>query len=490
MDKLGRVQIKTVATGVPDLDTVLGGGLPEYSFNVIAGAPGSGKTTLVHQIVFANASPEQPALYFTVLGEPALKMLRYQQNFTFFDANKIERDIRFINLSDDLLEGDLPAVLDRIVREVEAANPSIVVVDSFRTVMRKVMNPSDAEAELQAFVQRLALYLTSWQATTFLVGEYMVEEMRDNPVFTVADGLLWLYQTAERNSIVRKLQVMKLRGQASIPGLHTFRISDSGLQVFPRTYGLVPKNGARTSDRRLKTGVAGLDEMLGGGIPAGDSIIVAGPSGSGKSVLATQFITEGVRNGEPGVICIFEERPQEYLERSEKLGMGLEEKLREDKLKVIYLRPLDLSVDETLREILDTIKALGAQRVVIDSMNGFEMALAPAFRQDFRESLYRMVGALTGIGITIMTTVEVVTSFTDMQFTPHGISFLTDDIILLRYVEIESQLQKIATVVKMRGGNHSKDIRQYEITSTGLVIGDRLSQYSRLITGTPERNTS
>jgi circadian clock protein KaiC len=488
MDSQGKVQIKTVPTGVPDLDAVLGGGIPEYSFNVIAGSPGCGKTTLVHQIVFANASSERPVLYFTVLGEPAIKMLRYQQNYTFFDPERIESDIRFINLSNAVLEGDLTTVLDRIVSEVEAANPAIVVVDSFRTVMRKVSDPSNAEAELQNFVQRLALYLTSWQATTFLVGEDQIEEMRDNPVFTVADGLIWLYQIAERNSIVRKLQVMKLRGQASIPGLHTFRISDSGLQVFPRTYGLVQKDVRRSEPRRLKTGVAGLDEMLGGGIPSGDSVIVAGPSGSGKSALATQFITEGIRQGEAGVLCIFEERPQEYLDRSEKLGMGLEERLRQEKLKVIYLRPLDLSVDETLREILDTVKAVGAQRVVIDSMNGFEMALAPAFREDFRESMYRMVGALTGIGITIMTTVEVGTSFTEMHFTPHGISFLTDDIIMFRYVEIESQLRKIATVVKMRGGNHSKDIREYEITNTGLVIGATLPHYRHLITGTPDRS--
>jgi circadian clock protein KaiC len=177
------------------------------------------------------------------------------------------------------------------------------------------------------------------------------------------------------------------------------------------------------------------------------------------------------------------------LTRSAELGMDLQAGLDSNKLRVLYLRPLDLSVDETLREILDTIASIGAQRVVIDSMNGFEMALAPAFREDFRESLYRMIGALKGIGVTIMTTVEVVTSFTDLQFTPHGISFLTDDIVLLRYIEVESQLRKIATVVKMRGAKHSKDIREYDITSTGMVMGERLKHYRNLITGTPERGT-
>ena len=231
-----RVKISQLPTGVQGLDEILGGGLPEYSFNIIAGAPGCGKTTLAHQIMFANATPERPALYFTVLGEPAIKMLRYQQQYTFFDASKMAGSIRFINLSQVVLDQDLGAVLEAIVKEVEASNAGIVVVDSFRTVVRKAQAGA-SEAELQGFVQRLALHLTSWQATTFLIGEYVEGELRDNPVFTVADGLFWLDQSVERNSIVRKMQVMKLRGQESVPGLHTFRITEGGLQAFPRTFG-------------------------------------------------------------------------------------------------------------------------------------------------------------------------------------------------------------------------------------------------------------
>lgn len=171
MSDQGKVSIGKLATGVPGLDMVLGGGLPEFSFNIIAGAPGTGKTTLAHQIMFANASPERPALYFTVLGEPALKMLRYQQQFQFFDPAKLSGAIRFINLSQVVLDNDLSVVLDEIIKEVEAANPRIVVVDSFRTVVRKVQSGVPADIELQSFVQRLALHLTSWQATTFLVRQ-------------------------------------------------------------------------------------------------------------------------------------------------------------------------------------------------------------------------------------------------------------------------------------------------------------------------------
>ncbi|MCW3096540.1 MAG: putative circadian clock protein KaiC [Chthonomonadaceae bacterium] len=489
MSDQGKVSIGRLSTGVPGLDAVLGGGLPEFSFNIIAGAPGGGKTTLAHQIMFATATPERPALYFTVLGEPALKMLRYQQQFRFFDPAKLSGAVRFINLSKVVLEQDLGAVLAEITREVEAANPGIVVVDSFRTVVRKMLGDRSGEMELQNFVQRLALNLTSWQATTFLVGEYVEAEIRDNPIFTVSDGLFWLSQNVERNSIVRKMQIMKLRGQASVPGLHTFRITEDGVQVFPRTFGLTGKRPAPPSTRRLSTGVAALDEMLNGGIPEGDSVLVAGPSGTGKSVLSTQFIGEGIRQGEPGIVAVFEERPQEYAARAESYGLDLVTPQREGMLNILYLRPLDLSVDEMLHEMLAAVDKIGAKRIVIDSLAGFEMALAPAFRQDFRESLYRMIGALTGIGVTILSTVELPESFTDLLFSPHAISFLTDDIIRFRYVEIEGQLRKVLVVVKMRGGDHSKDICEYEITSEGITIGERLNGYRGLITGVPERLT-
>jgi circadian clock protein KaiC len=485
MSSKDKVIIRKLPTGVPGLDEIMGGGLPEYSFNIIAGSPGCGKTTLAHQFVFANATPERPALYFTVLGEPALKMLRYQQQYTFFDEDKLPGSIRFINLSQLILEQDLDAVLNEIIKQVEAASPGVVVVDSFRSVMRKASG-ANSEMELQGFVQRLALHLTSWQATTFLIGEYGDAEMRDNPVFTVADGLFWLYQTAERNSIVRKFQIMKLRGQASVPGLHTFRITDAGMQAFSRTLGLTKRTSRNPIPRRLSTGIPELDKMLEGGIPEGDSVLVAGASGTGKSVLATQFLTEGIRQGEAGIAAIFEERPNEYVARAASLGLDLKTPQRDDKLKILYLRPLDLSVDETMQEILDSVQKIGAKRLVIDSLAGFEVALAPGFRTDFRESLYRMISALTGIGVTILSTVELEESFTELPFSTYSISFLTDDIIRFRYVEIDGHLRKMMVVVKMRGGNHSKDIREYEITSDGIVlIGPRLQGYRGLITGVP-----
>ena len=484
----GKVTIRKLPTGVRGLDDILGGGIPEFSFNIIAGTPGCGKTTLAHQIVFANATVQRPALYFTVLGEPAMKMLRYQQQYAFFDETKLGRAVRFINLADVVLEKDLDAVYADITQQVAAINPGIVVVDSFRTVVRTAMSGA-SEVAMQSFIQRLAQFLTSWEATTFLVGEYVQDEIRDNPVFTIADGLLWLSQVVERNSVVRKLQIMKLRGQGSVPGLHTIRISDAGLQAFSRTLGFGGKKmNPLRGRRRLSVGIPELDRMLGGGIPEGDSLLIAGPSGTGKSAVATQFIAEGLRRGEPGIMAIFEERPRGYTDRADSFGLKLRKPQQDKKLEMLYLRPLDLSVDETMQEILDAIERVGAKRLVIDSLVGFEMALAPGFRADFRESLYRMIVALTGAGVTVLSTVEVEDAFTALSFSHYTISFLTDDIIRMRYVEIDGQLRKVMVVIKMRGGNHSKDIREYVITGKGLVvIQPRSTEYYGLTTGIPTR---
>ena len=479
------VPIVQLATGVPGLDEVLGGGLPEYGFNLITGEPGSGKTTLAQQILFGLATAERPGLYFTVLGEPLIKMLRYQQQYDFFQPEKVGTVVRFSNLSEAAVEGSLSKVLELIVAEVERSNPGIVVVDSFRTLVGAT-GPQDSGG-LPGIVQQLALRLTAWQATTLLVGEYADDEGLGNPVFTVADGILRLYQSTDRNSIVRKLQAVKMRGQAPLPGLHTMRITGAGVHVFPRILKRLMTPEATRGDRRLSMGVAELDQMLGGGIPSSDSVLVVGPAGSGKSALATQFIAAGLSAGEPAVIAVFEERPKEYIERAKTLGPDLEAAVKAGTLEVIYLRPLDLSVDEALLEIQTAVARVRAQRLVIDSLAGFELALAPTFREDFRESLYRMVGALTGSGVTVLMTAEVGNSFTNLNFSPNLVSFLSDNIILQRYVELDGQLRKVMTVVKMRGSDHSKDLRSYNVGKHGVIVGEALTDYTDIITGVAHR---
>lgn len=483
-----RVPIRTLPSGVPGLDEVLGGGIPEFSFNLIAGGPGSGKTTMAHQIMFANATPERKAVYFSIIGEPPIKMLRYQQQFAFFDTAKVgDGTVRFIHLGQQALDGGMAKVLEAIEQEIQGSGPGIVVVDSFRAIVRSTLAAgSDGERELTGFMQRIALTLTSHEATSFLVGEYADGE-RDSAVFTVADGLVWLYQAIDRNSVVRKLQVMKMRGQGQIPGLHTTRITNAGYSVFPRLLKPAEVIADHPLKHRLSTGVTGLDEMLGGGIPSGYSALITGPSGSGKTVLSNQFIIEGAARGEKGIVAIFEKRPNDYMQTTPR-GEEFEKLVQDKRLEIVYLRPLDLSIDETLLELQNAVKRIGAKRAVIDSLTGLELALAPTFREDFRESLYRMMGALTGLGVTLMATVEVADSYTDLRFSPEarGIAFLTDVIVIQRYIEIEGQLRRALAVVKVRSSWHSKDLREYEISSEGgIVVGQALKGYVGLLTGHP-----
>ena len=477
-----KVPIDCLHTGVPGLDDVLGGGLPEFSFNLIAGPPGSGKTTLAHQIMFALATPERPALYFTVLGEPPLKMLRYQQQFDFFDGQAINRSLRFINLSEETVQGGLEQVRQRIVAEVKTHSPALVFIDSFRSLNLVGNSEYGGDADFQQFVQQLGVLMTSWKATTFLIGEY-IDDSSSNPVFTIADGLIWLRQTVQRNSVVRKLEIVKMRGRATVPGLHTFRIGDAGIVVFAPALGLAQRGGAAAAvtETRLSMGIARLDDMLGGGMPSGYSLLVAGPSGSGKSILAAAFLAEGVRGGQAGVFAAFERNPRRTL------NGRIASLIDSGRIGVIENHASDLSIDEILSLLLREISRLDAKRVVIDSLSGFELAVAPSFRDDFRESLSRMVSALAVVGVTVIMTCELEDRYNDLRFSPYGTAFMTDSIIVQRYIEVGSRLRRLIAVVKVRDSAHSHELREFTIDESGIVIGDMLQNQEGLLGGQPSK---
>jgi circadian clock protein KaiC len=283
--------------------------------------------------------------------------------------------------------------------------------------------------------------------------------------------------------MVRKIQVVKMRGVAQKLGTHTFRIDDTGLQIFPRAVLQGPEVTipSYAGNQRLSMGVPELDDMLGGGVPAGYSLLLVGPSGSGKTILATEFLAEGVRVGEPGVIAAFEKSPNQLLSHK------LNQLVQEGNIGVINTRTLDLSIDEILHDLVTMIAKMKAKRVVIDSLSGFELALSSIFRDDFRESLYRLVAVLTGMGVTVLMTAELEDRYTMLRFSSYGNAFLADAIIMQRYVELAGQFRRVISVIKVRGSSHSKDVRFFDIVDGKTAIGERLTAYSGVLSGQPVR---
>jgi circadian clock protein KaiC len=196
--------------------------------------------------------------------------------------------------------------------------------------------------------------------------------------------------------------------------------------------------------------------------------------------LTTEFLAEGARRGEPGVIAAFEKSPSQLLGNRKLFSL-----VQAGQVGVIDTRSLDLSIDETLHDLIEMITRMKAKRVVIDSLSGFELALAPEFSEDFRGSLYRMVAELTGMGVTVLMTSELEDRYTELRFSPFGSAFLADAIIVQRYIEIAGQFKRAISVVKLRGSQHSKDIRLFDITDNGIVLGETLSEYAGIMTGQP-----
>ena len=483
---MDKVRLGLLSTGIPGLDIVLGGGLTEFSFTLLAGAPGSGKTTLAHQIMFALAGPERRALYFTVLGEAPLKMLRYQQQFEFFDTAKVGKSVRYVNLADDLRSGDFAGVLARIMSEVASFGPGLVFVDSFRSLMQTGGTGSDGVAQLHHFVQELGARMATWQATTFLIGEYNQSDVDANPVMTVDDGMLSLGQSSDDNSSMRKLRVVKMRGQNHLTGAHAMRITSDGIRVYPRLLpplaedhwdGIAPDQ----DPRRISTGVAGLDDMLHGGLPQGHTLLVCGPTGIGKTILGTRFLQAGAALGEKGVAVYFE-KGTARLRNAELAAM-----VRAGDVQVVETRSLSLSIEELLESLVSAIERTGATRVVIDSLSEIDLYLAPEARADIRLAVFRTLSELARRGVSALLPVGMEEEFTTLRFGPNETSYLTDAVVAMRYAEIEGSLRKFIAVVKVRGCSHSTEVREFRITGEGIEIDDHASLFDGIYNGHPTR---
>jgi circadian clock protein KaiC len=453
-------------SGDEGLDLILGGGLPMNGINLIMGLPGSGKTMLCQQLIFAGATEARPALYLSTVSEPFEKILRYAQTLSFFDREAINRSVYYEDLG-RLVAGEdgLTAVTDRITTLIKERRPGIIAIDSFKALAAF----ADDARHFRRFLHDLAALLTAYPATSLWIGEYSEDDARTAPEFAVADGIISLAAERVNERTLRLIQVTKLRGSDFRSGRHTYRLSRDGITVFPRLADPLGEEDYRLSEDRISSGIAPLDTMLAEGYGPGSSTLVAGPAGAGKTLMGLHFILSGAANGEPGVIASLQENPIQL----QRVARGFGWSLHDDRVAVMYRSPNDVYIDEWVYELLHLIEATGATRVMIDSLSDLQYATPDPVR--FREFIYSLTQRLSRAGISPIMTSEIPDLYHVGRLAEYGISHLSDNVIVLQYLRADSRLKRTVTILKSRASAHDPEIREFEITPAGIVLGDPIT---------------
>ena len=467
-------------TGSAALDGILGGGLPRRSVTVIGGEPGSGKTVVALQMIFQLAARGGKTLYFTTLSEPAIKLIQYMQHFSFFEHRLIERHVVFADLGSAIrTEGRRRALADVSAR-VEEEEPDLVVIDSFKAIHDLLGDPTQS----RPFVYDLAVHMASWGATTLLVGEYTATEIGTHPEFAIADGIFLFTTERQELTSVRQFEILKLRGTGYVMGRHFFEITSDGLMFYPRVRPPEPDPSAPPLPvERVPTGIAGLDELLRGGLLRANTALIQGATGTGKTLLSLRFLLEGAARGEPGILFTLEETPQQLRSAAAQFGWDLAALEERKLLAVSYASPVELSTDRFLGRARQQIEALGARRAVLDGLTSLALGV-PSDRR-FRELAYALTKHFRAADVTLLMTMEVVDLLGAAQLGGHGVSISADAVILLRYVEISSGLERAVCVLKARGLDHLTELRRLTIDRDGVHVGSQFDHVRGVLTGVP-----
>lgn len=452
-----------LTSGNAELDEILGGGFPRNAIHVIMGPPGSGKTVLTEQLCFANAAPERPVLYLVTFSEPLQKLVGFLQRFEFANVDLLGREVVYEYVGEDLLAAP-ERVAERVAELVTRHRPRIVVIDSFKALADLMPDRSAWRRTLDG----IAGLLSAYETTTFLVGEYASEMLTHLPEFAVADGVLELSREERGSRDERYLRVLKLRGSSFLAGRHPLRLGRDGIQAFRRFVTPPTPPEYRPAADRLRSGIAGLDDMIATGFLRGTVTLVAGPSGAGKTSLGIRFLQAGAAEGEPGLLVGFQESPAQLVRAMGALGADAEETRCPWSFDHFYSSPVDLQVDRVAHEIVARIDRQGVRRVVIDAVSDLEQGAADHVR--YRDFLYALTQHFAARDVTSMLLVETAGLFTGQGVTGYQVSYMSDNIILLG-MELGDELTRTLRVIKSRGSRHDGARRRLRITDSAMEVG-------------------
>ena len=454
--------VERMSAGNAEADHILGGGFPENSINIIMGHPGSGKTIFAEQLIFHNAAEDRPILYLTTLSEPLAKVVRYLQGFSFYDEMKLGTQVIYEDVGPQLAQEGASALLPLLQHAIETISPKIIVIDSFKALH----DLASSVSERRRMVYEMTALLTSFGTTAFLLGEYTEDDILLYPEFAVADGIVELSRLRLGNRDERYFRVYKLRGSRYLEGAHAFRITNSGLDIYPRLVSPRIPAGYEPASERISTGVAGLDLMLDGGLWRGTTTLLAGPSGAGKTTIGLQFALEGARLGEPSLYMNFQENPSQLFRTIRSLGVNLEE-AQSRGLDLVYASPVELQIDSIIVDMFRRIQQRGVRRLVIDAIG--DLASAATDPQRLHDYLYALVQHFAVSGVTSVLNFETLGNGLSGHGIQNAMSYLSDNVLLLT-VDGEEQTRRKLRVLKTRGSGHDARVREVEITAAGLSV--------------------
>ena len=449
-------------SGHAPLDQILGGGLPANAISLIMGRPGTGKTILAQQYAFRNGRPERPAIYFSTVSEPLEKIARFGQSLGFFDTAAIGTSVFYEDLGATLYQGGLGDVAERLGRTVRERHPGLIVIDSFKALQAFAAD----YGEFRKFLHELAGRLGAFPAASLWVGEYEDAEIASMAEFAVADAILSLTSERVGQREARFFQVKKLRGSAFRSGQHAYRLSASGLHLFPRLADAPIEQDYQLGETRLSSGISALDQMLADGYWPGASTLIAGPSGSGKTLMGLHFVMNGARQGQPGVIAALQENPTQL----QRVLAGFGWSLREQNVEVMYRSPVDIYIDEWVYELMHTVERTKARRVLIDSLGDLRISAGDEIR--FHEFTYSIVQRFSQQGVSVLMTSEIPNLFGSERISDSEVSTLADNVVMLGYQRERDTIGRTMAVIKTRASRHDPTIRKFVIGPEGIVLDE------------------
>jgi circadian clock protein KaiC len=466
-----------LSSTIAGLDRVLGGGFVAGSVYLFAGPPGAGKTILTNQVCFGHAATGGTALYITLLAETHTRLLAQLRQFAFYDPRVIGTRLQYFSAFTQLDTEGLPGLLAFLRAIVHDHRPTLLVVDG----VTPILEAAGSELAFKHFLHEFGAVAETLGTTSLLIAQ--AEHPGPRAEYTMMDGVVQLRDLTVDGRAIRELQVLKHRGGPELRGVHGFAITDAGVTVYPRVEALYATPTFPAPDqRRLSLGVSRLDTMLSGGVVAATSTLLLGTPGSGKTALGLQFLAAGVPSEEAGLYFGFFEPPPRLMEKGVRLGLTSEAFSTDGRVAILWQTPLQSQLDELADRLLTGVKQHSATRLVIDGLEGFQLAATEPTRLE--GFLTALMHELQGRGVTTLITANLRGWAGPAIEAPlSGLAPLVDNVLFLRHVELYSQLHRLVSVLKQRDSSYDSSIREFVINDAGFTVAETFASAEAVLTG-------